>query len=336
MIELDGSLGEGGGAILRTALALSTVTAQGFRLSKIRAGRPNPGLAAQHLTCIQTYLDMCGSVCEGNTLGSTSITYYPRALRKHRLSIDIGTAGSITLLCQAILPALLSSARNSRIEIIGGTDVKWSPQSDYFSNVVCPMLKAYGDVTYTIQRRGYYPKGGGNATMTIKPTPARPTRLLRRGAILAIRGIAHSNSNETSERMAAIARLHLRQHGAPVLIDATTASASCPGGGITVWAICEGEDGQVILGSDALLEGRAEACAEEAVRKLGEELNSGACVDRHLADMLIPLLCLHGGAMTCSAISSHTTTNITIATAFTSATPTIEGNTITYAPRTDK
>src|SRR3989339_1721617 len=127
MIELDGSYGSGGGQIVRTALALSTITQKAFEVSDIRKGRSKPGLKNQHLFCIKALEELCNAKTEGAELGSTHLKYQPEKIKPQTLSIDIGTAGSITLLLQSLLiPAVFTNSK-IRLKVSGGTDVIWSP-----------------------------------------------------------------------------------------------------------------------------------------------------------------------------------------------------------------
>ncbi|MBN1156432.1 RNA 3'-terminal phosphate cyclase [Candidatus Woesearchaeota archaeon] len=169
MIELDGSHGEGGGQIVRTALALSTITGKPFRVTRIRANRPRAGLKMQHLTCINALKQLSDCKCEAE-LGQTELEFYPAPISRHEANIDIKTAGSITLLLQSILLPCILSTHSTRLAITGGTDVKWSMPWDYFTNVFLPVLKPYATIEARLIKRGYYPKGGGKVELMIKPT----------------------------------------------------------------------------------------------------------------------------------------------------------------------
>ena len=138
MIELDGSSGEGGGQIIRTALAMSAITGKAFRIINIRKNRDNPGLANQHLYCVKAVKELCDAQVEGAELGSEKLEFYPRKIKPQTLSIDIGTAGSVTLLMQSLLPICIMSDGKFRIRAKGGTDVRWSMPYDYMANVLFP------------------------------------------------------------------------------------------------------------------------------------------------------------------------------------------------------
>ena len=169
MIELDGSYLEGGGQIVRTALALSTITQKPFEVTDIRKGRPNPGLKNQHLFCIKALEELCNAKTGYAELGSTRLRFIPGKIKPQTISIDIGTAGSITLLLQSLLIPSIFANKKVRLKITGGTDVSWSPQFHYLTQVILPHLRKYADIEPSLLKRGYYPKGNGKVDIKIKP-----------------------------------------------------------------------------------------------------------------------------------------------------------------------
>src|SRR3989344_3308044 len=169
MIQIDGSYLEGGGQICRTALALSTITQKAFQVENIRKNRPNPGLKNQHLYCVKSLKELCNAVAEGDELGSLTLKYYPKKLTAKNLNIDIETAGSITLLLQALLPPSMFVSKPITITITGGTDTKWSQPFDYFNNVLLPQLQRFAKIEAKLLKRGYYPKGSGKVEIKINP-----------------------------------------------------------------------------------------------------------------------------------------------------------------------
>src|SRR3989338_7539350 len=170
MIQLDGRYGEGGGALVRTALALSTLTGKSFEVKDIRAGRPNPGLKAQHLTAINALKEITGAETNKIFLGSTGLSFIPGRVKRGIYNIDIGTAGSITLLLQAlILPCLFAPGKVTLI-VRGGTCGKWQASVDYLQNVLLPHLQKFAKrIELKILKRGYYPKGNGLVQLEISP-----------------------------------------------------------------------------------------------------------------------------------------------------------------------
>src|SRR3989344_7420317 len=161
MITIDGSQGEGGGQITRTALALSTLTHKPFRITDIRKNRPQPGLKAQHLTAIHALKELCGAKTSIVGVGSTELEYVPGAVESGNFSFDIGTAGSISLLLQALLPQLLFVSKPVKLTIIGGTCGLWQAPVEYFEYVLLPHIQRFADVSCSVEKRGYYPAGGG-------------------------------------------------------------------------------------------------------------------------------------------------------------------------------
>src|SRR5512139_925891 len=175
-IEIDGSHGEGGGQILRTALALSCLTGVPMHIASIRRGRPKPGLMPQHLAAVRAAQAATGASVIGAARGSTELLFEPGALRDGEIRLDVGTAGATTLVLQTLLPALVCAAGPSRAILTGGTHVPWSPCFEYVAEVLVPALAAMGcSVSADIERHGFYPAGGG--TLTAEVSPGRPRSL---------------------------------------------------------------------------------------------------------------------------------------------------------------
>src|SRR5437879_10525908 len=193
MIEVDGGRGEGGGQLLRMALALSALTDTPVRVARIRAGRPTPGLAAQHVTAINAVAGLCEAEVTGVSVGASSIEFRPGKLAAGRFSFDVGTAGSTTLVLQALLPVAAAAPGAVRVRLIGGTDVRWSPPIDYFNRVFLPLLRRLGArADVEVLRRGDYPPGGGIVEGGIEPTRSwSALRESERGKVERVRGIAN-------------------------------------------------------------------------------------------------------------------------------------------------
>ena len=178
MIEIDGSFGEGGGQIVRTAVALSAVTGKPVRIARIRQGRPKPGLAPQHAWAILALAELCDAKTSGIAPGSSEITFAPGEIRGGSHKVKIGTAGSVTLLMQCLLPALLKTDIPASLEVQGGTDVQWAPTVDYFKNVFLPALGCFGArVSLEVRQRGYYPKGQGSVLLKVDPAKLKAAHL---------------------------------------------------------------------------------------------------------------------------------------------------------------
>ncbi len=324
IIEIDGSILEGGGQILRTTLALSALTGKPVRIYNIRAKRSNPGLQAQHLTCVRAVAELCNAQVEGAYKGSKELLFIPGKLRSGHFRFDIGTAGSISLVIQAILPVLVFAPGRCVVEITGGTDVHWSPPIDYVRNVLLPILSRMGvRAEVHVIRRGHYPRGGGHVRVVVDPIEKlRPITSVDFGTLKEIRGRSHCVKlpHHVAERQARAAREYLKKHGidVPIEIELETYPPDRdphlgPGSGIVLWAV---SDKGEIIGADAVGEkGKpAEQVGQEAASKLIEDLSTGRAFDRHMGDMLIPYIALADGysRIGIAKLTLHTITNIHI------------------------
>ncbi|MBC7085074.1 MAG: RNA 3'-terminal phosphate cyclase [Methanomethylovorans sp.] len=312
MIEIDGSYGEGGGQILRTAIALASITSTDVRIFNIRAHRPQPGLKAQHMKAIETAAKLCNGDVEGLYIGSQEITYFPMEIEGGKYTIDIGTAGSISLLLQCIMPMTAFSSGDILLEIIGGTDVAWSPTIDYLNNVTCIALKEMGyRCNIEILQRGYYPEGGGKVRASFKPAKLYGFDFERKEE--NIKGISHSSKlpEHVAERQSEAAKRLLEKRGMKCEIDVYRKDEFSTGSGITLWSNYTGASS---LGKKGV---PAEKVGEMAAKNMIEYLTSGASVDRYLADQLITYMGIAGeGSFTTDNITKHTLTNIYITELF--------------------
>ncbi|NQU99035.1 RNA 3'-terminal phosphate cyclase [Candidatus Woesearchaeota archaeon] len=342
MIKLDGSFGEGGGAILRQALALSTLTGKPFEINNIRKGRPKPGLKAQHMHSIIALEKISDCSVTNYEVGSEKLKFIPGEVKNKTIEVDVKTAGSITLLLQSLVLPIVFSGKTVTMNIIGGTDVKWSQPVDYFANVFVPRLRQYADIDVRTMLRGYYPKGGGKVTIKIKSkaigAEIEPLELTEKGELLQVRGVSHASTDLTNaqvaDRQAASAELLLSDLRVPVRITRQYSNTFSTGSGITVWAIYsqEGKDISVpiVLGGDGLgaPKKKSEDVGKEAALNLKKEINSGAVVDKYLTDQLIPLLGITKGEILTSKITKHTESNIYVTEKFLDVKFEIERNVI--------
>ena len=316
MIQIDGSYGEGGGQIIRTAVALSAVTGTEVTISNIRINRPKPGLKAQHMTAIRTAANMTGAQVSGLKPGSTELRFSPGDISGGHYSMDIGTAGSITLLLQCLMPVASAAQEPVSLDITGGTDVAWSPPVDYMSHVLLPVLSAMGlKCSIELHRRGYYPRGGGRVTAIIHPSvlEAVDLEIEKENEPCTVAGISHSSNlpPHVAQRQADAAAEALEKAGYSSSIDTRAASFPSTGSGITLWC---GNTGGSALGKRGL---PAEKVGKAAAGEIITELDSGAAVDMHLADQLIPYMGLAGGgSFTMREVSGHTRTNIWVVEQF--------------------
>ena len=320
IVEIDGSFGEGGGQILRTALALSAATGRPVRVFNIRARRPRPGLQRQHLVSVRAVAELAPGKLEGDRLGSTEIVFYPGPIRGGRFRFDIGTAGSITLVLQAVLPVAVYAPSPVQLWIRGGTDVPWSPPVDYLRFVLRRLLERMGySLDIVLRRRGHYPRGGGVVEVRVGSPPGRlaAADFSTRGSLRLVEGLSHAVRlpRHVAERQAAAAKRLLEKLGVPVNIELEWYEPGRdphlgPGSGIVVWAIAE----KSVLGGDSLgARGKpAERVGEEAARKLLEDLETGMGLDRHASDMVITYAALACGASTLggSRLTMHAWTNM--------------------------
>ena len=314
MIDIDGSHGEGGGQLLRTAVALSVISGHPLRIVNIRARRDKPGLAPQHLTAVKALAELCGAAVEGLAPKSLQVAFRPGPVRAGAYEFDVGTAGSIALVLQALLPVAIASGEAFSFHIRGGTDVRGAPPMDYLRYVLLPLLARMGaGVRVDMLRRGYYPRGGGEVRVEIPPCHAlRPLVLDTQGTLRAIRGYVHiANLPEhIALRMAQAARAALETpvaaHIAHTVLSRDEAIGM--GGGILLTACCE----HTTLGASALAARGvpAERLGEAAARELDALLASGATLDLHAADQLLVYLALADGPSRfhAQALSSHAET----------------------------
>jgi len=329
MISINGAYLEGGGQIIRTALALSTITQKPFEVYDIRKGRKEPGLKNQHLYCVKSLQDLCNAKAEGANLGSLFLKFYPDSIAAKNLTIEIGTAGSITLLLQALLPPLLFAGKSTTLSITGGTDVRWSPSFDYFNNVLLPQLQRFAKIEAKLLKRGYYPKGNGKVEIKINPKfkssdNTNKINLIEQHHLIQIKGISHASINlekgRVAERQAHAAQSALaKKFNVPITISSHYQDTLSTGSGITLWAIFSknkddiNENNPIRIGSDSLGEqGKmAESVGEEAALSLIKEIESKSPVDKHLADQLLLFMAMFGSSkIKVSEITEHCKTNI--------------------------
>lgn len=319
MLEIDGSMGEGGGQILRSAIALSAITQTPVKINNIRRNRPKCGLFAQHIAGIKTAGLLCGADISGLFLGSTEVIFQPQGISGGTHSIDIGTAGSITLVLQACLPVALSSPEPTILKLQGGTDVKYSPPVDYFKFVIKRLLERMdARIELIALNRGYYPKGGGELKVQITPPESglKPLILEDPGKVEHVQGIIHIANlpGHISHRLETAVRNEFSNKFQNAELDLATdhvKNSASPGVGITLWA----DNILTVLGSSALGERgiAAEKLAANAVNNLWVEVISGATLDLYAADQLLPFLAVSSGSFLArSPLSKHAETNLNV------------------------
>jgi RNA 3'-phosphate cyclase len=317
VLEVDGAYGEGGGQLLRTAVALAAITGRALRVRRIRAQRSKPGLAPQHLAAVRAVAELAAARVDGLELRSAAIEFHPNAIAGGRHRFDVGTAGSVTLVMQALLPVMIASPGACTATIVGGTDVRAAPPLDYFDCVLLPLLARMGaDARLTVRRRGYYPRGGGEVEIAVRPAgDLRPLGLAQPGALERVEGVAHvANLPEhiaARMRAAVLERLDPAvRAGAAIATQVLGGDdAHGQGGAIVAWASTAG----TILGAGRVAERgvRAEALGEAVGDELAADLASGATVDVHAADQLLVYLALaRGGEFLVRELTRHAHTAI--------------------------
>ncbi|MFP8951871.1 RNA 3'-terminal phosphate cyclase [Natrialbaceae archaeon A-arb3/5] len=345
--KLDGS--DAGGQFLRTALGLAVCRNEPIRIENVRGDRSEPGLRHQHLAVVETMAECCDAAVSGAELGSETIGFDPTAETRHAATynerssrttdssgrdgaiaggqyvVDIGTAGSVTLLFDALLPLATVLESPLSVTVTGGTDVQWSPPIDYFQSVKLPLLRRFGLVAACeVDRRGFYPDGGGRATLHLAPSQLEPIDLHERGAVTGVRlystEAASLADRDVARRQAAGARKRLESalgrtvtsdHGddsdgsACELLERreTTAASDCPGSALVVRL----EHAHGVAGFSALGErGKpAERVGEDAADAANRFLETDAPVDRHMADQLLVFLALAGGRVRLPTVTDH-------------------------------
>jgi len=314
MIEIDGSMGEGGGQIIRTAIALATITETPVKITDIRIGRPKPGLVMQHLKGIEFLTKITDATVEGLKLGSKELFFAPHRLRGGKFDLDIKTAGSITLFLQLVIPAALNSDETLEVTIKGGTDVRWSPPIDFFRFLLIPILREMGaNIEIELLKRGYYPKGNGLVRALIKPSRLRgitPKAQMNK----TVEGISHASNlpEHVIRRQADSAEAKLLEQGIRASIELESREEISTGSGIFLHSgyksgSAPGERGR-----------RAELVGVEAAENILSELGAASTVDRHLADQLIPFMALARGRseIRVREMTGHLRTNISVVEAF--------------------
>jgi RNA 3'-terminal phosphate cyclase (ATP) len=308
-LVLDGAEGEGGGQILRSALSLSLLTGRPFRVENIRAGRARPGLLRQHLTAVHAAAEVGAARVEGAELGARALTFTPTALRGGVYTFRVGTAGSATLVCQTVLPALLGAKDPSVVTFEGGTHNPMAPSVDFLDRVFLPALRRMGaDVAVSPERHGFYPAGGGRFSLRVTPSALAPVTFMERGAVTGVSvtarvaGLAYA----IAEREVASARERLDRPcvGRAEKLGRTEG----PGNVALVEVQCEHATELFALC------GERGVSAEEVGRRVADEalawIDAEVPVGEHLADqLLLPLALAGSGRFVTVAPSLHTVTN---------------------------
>lgn len=314
MREVDGSYGEGGGQLVRTAVALAAITGTPIDIRRMRARRAKPGLAPQHVTAVRAVAEVCDATVDGLAAGSQRLVFTPGRTRGGTYAFDVGTAGSTPLVLQALLPVLIASGERASVRLTGGTDIWAAPPLDYVVHVLLPLLGRLGArATLRCVRRGYYPRGGGLIEVLVEPGRLVPQAFDAQGKLRGIRGVAHAANlpAHVAERMRIAAVEPLSRWGEPH-IDAEVlgpSQAIGAGGAVVLWA----ETAHTVLGAGRVARRgvRAEVLGHDAGAELAADLQAGATLDPRAADqMLIYFALCGGGSFLTRVLTTHAETTL--------------------------
>ncbi|MCD6495737.1 MAG: RNA 3'-terminal phosphate cyclase [Candidatus Aenigmarchaeota archaeon] len=319
-IEIDGSVMEGGGSILRLSSALSVLTKKPVRIFNIRSGRPQPGLRTQHLRGLEATAEMSGGRVEGARIGATEVFFYPGTEHSEHISIGIETAGSVGLVIQSLLISSIGIKKKLVVDIEGGaTFGKYAPPLQYIQFVLLPLLRRMGyHAEINIIRHGFYPVGGSKVKMIVQPPKKlKPVVMKERGDIESIDIISVAamrlKKPRVAERQYREAESMLKKSGYSIEVKSGYSETPCPGSGMVL--IAKSANG-CIIGSDGLGEAgkKAEEVASDAVNALLGVIRAGSCVDEYMSDQLLPYMAMAEGrsAITAPVLSSHAQTNMHI------------------------
>jgi RNA 3'-terminal phosphate cyclase (ATP) len=318
LIRIDGSFGEGGGQILRTSLSLATHLRRPLEVVNIRKSRRTPGLMPQHLTAVRACRKICDAEVEGDHLKSETLRFVPKAVKPGKYTFDVAenrrSAGSASLVLQTLMLPLFFAGGESHVKVKGGTHVPWSPPGTYLKQVFVPMLGKLGLTSAVkIHRWGFYPEGGGEISCVIKSAKGIKLRdFMDRGKYIRLTGLSAVANLQSSiaERQRRRARQALKESGYGANI--AVREVRSPGKGTLLFLTAEFQN--IIAGFSTLgAKGKpAEEIAEETVAQFTDFIGKDVCIGEHLADQMLPYLCLpkRQFKMNVSAITTHLLTNL--------------------------
>ena len=312
-IEIDGSQGEGGGQILRTSLTLSAITGQPVRIEKIRAGREKPGLKRQHLTCVRAVAEICGAKASAVDVGSGELEFIPGAIKGGDYRFNVGTAGSVTLVAQSILPVLLKADAPSTVTITGGTHVPFSPIWEFFVETYLPELRKMGaHVEAELETCGFYPAAGGVVKLRVWPLAddAVPKEYdlsdlgaYRGGKVV---GVVSAIPDSIAEAEVGIVGAQLQT----LNLAPEVRIVESFGPGNYCYVQLNYERGSVVFSSVGTYAKSRKSVAHEVVHGVHDFVKSGKACEKHLADqLLVPLEMFGGGTLDIQKETLHYATN---------------------------
>jgi len=319
IVKIDGSYGEGGGQILRTALTLSALTGRPLEVFNVRIGRKEPGLKPQHLISARSLAEVTRGRLQHDELNSSILRFFPGRIKHGTYSFDVSSvkasAGATGLIFQTLAPALSFANESSDIVIIGGTHVPWSPPADYLQEIFIPAIANMGvDIHIAIPKFGFYPIGGGEIDIAVKPCarPLKSVRIVERGKskkltiISAVANLPLSIAERQRDR--ALKRIS----NFKMQIQSEIKEVPSSGKGTFLFIMAEFENVKAgFIGLGAIGK-RAEKVADEAVDALLQYLNGNGALDPHLADQIVLYAALAQGQsmFTTTRITNHLLSNI--------------------------
>jgi RNA 3'-terminal phosphate cyclase (ATP) len=318
MVTIDGSTGEGGGQILRTALTLSVATGSALCVQRIRAGRPKPGLLHQHLAAVHAAALISDATVEGAELRSAQVIFRPRRIRAGTYRFTVGTAGSATLVLQTVLPPLLLADVPSQLIVEGGTHNPLAPPFEFVAATFLPVVQRMGPrIDARLARRGFYPAGGGQLTAEIEPAGGlQPIELLTRGAIRATRGRALVANLPTHVGQRELRVVQQRLGWPPACLQVEVARGVHGPANVLLLEV-ESEHITEVFSAFGERHVAAETVAERAVAEVQRYLAADVPVGSHLADqLLVPFALAGGGTFRTLGLSRHAITNLEVIRAF--------------------
>lgn len=329
-LQLDGTYGEGGGQLLRSALTLSMLTGCGFEMHAIRAKREKPGLRPQHLTAVRAAKHICLAQITGDEIGSGWLQFLPDRLRSGRFTFEVGTAGSVSLVLQTVFVPLSLAGGTSQVVIRGGTHVPWSPIYHYLDSQWLPFMQRLGFRAHLqLNKAGFYPRGGGEVSLTVLPTGSLSgLTLLTRGRLLLLQGYSGISNLEVSIATRQKHQLLRGLEGMHDDIKVRTLQMPSQGKGTFVLLLGTFEAGAACYTALGAPGKRAEAVADEAVVQIKAFFASDGCVDEFLADQLLIPLAFSAGESTVRTVrvTEHLLSNIWLINQFLPRTVRIEGD----------
>ncbi len=315
MIEIDGS--KGGGQMLRSSVSLSAITGEPFAMNNIRSSRPNPGLKHQHIEAVKTVARLCNAESEGLEEQSRTLEFRPGELEPRNFTANIGTAGSVTLLLDTVLPLTTQFNQDFRLDVKGGTDVKWSPAVEYYRQVKLPLLRKFGmEARMDVRRTGFYPRGGGEVRLKTLPFSMDGLELTERGSLgrfeIYSKASRELEEPKVADRQADEAARKLKNSHISVEVEKNVeyVDTDSTGSSLVLKAVYKNS----IAGFDALGEQgkRSEEVAQEVIQGFKKFHASEAAVDPYMSDQLVIFLGLVGGKARIPEITPHVQTSLEV------------------------